>query len=69
MQYNIYTILYCLNFDIFVLLQFINIDSWIKLISFCCIYGCIYIVMLYIIGLTKEQKVITKQKMKVLLKK
>lgn len=51
------------------LLQFINIDSWIKLISFCCIYGCIYIVMLYIIGLTKEQKVITKQKMKVLLKK
>lgn len=49
-------------------LKFVVIDSWIRLIGFCCLYGCVYIVLLYCIGLSGEQKKVIKEKWIMLVK-
>lgn len=45
----------------------ISINNWFVLLALCLIYSCVYVGLLYIIGLNHEQKLIIKNKVKSLL--
>ena len=48
--------------------QFV-IDSWFKLIAIACVYSCVYIVILYLIGFDNNQKNSVKVKLKTIFAK
>lgn len=52
----------------YVLLQNIIINNWFKLISIACIYGLIYIIVLFIVELDYSQKSIVMSKLKAIIK-
>lgn len=49
------------------LISNISINNWFVLLALCLIYSCVYVGLLYIIGLNHEQKLIIKNKVKSLL--
>ncbi len=50
-------------------LKFIIIDSWFKLIAFCCLYAIVYVIVLYVIGFNKQQKKTAVSKVKAMIGK
>lgn len=51
-----------------IFVQYFTINTWLKLISFACAYGCVYVILLYLIGLNKEQKNMVRIKLRAILK-
>lgn len=51
-----------------VVLRHLTIDTWFKLIGCACVYSCIYLIVLYFIGLNHEQKKMVQSKMRYILK-
>lgn len=45
------------------------IDSWFKLIAIACVYGCVYIIVLYLLGFDNNQKNSVKIKLKTIFAK
>lgn len=52
-----------------VIIQYFMIDSWVKLIVFACGYGCIYVIVLYFIGLDTAQRKNIIEKAKLAMKR
>ena len=53
----------------YALLSLVTINNWFMLLGVCCLYGCAYIILLYIIGLNHNQKIFVKNKVKSILKR
>lgn len=51
-----------------VAIQYFTIDSWLRLITFACGYGCIYVITLYLFGLNHEQKYAVSKMIKMVMK-
>ena len=52
-----------------VIIQYFMIDSWVKLIFFAFGYGCIYVMVLYFIGLDTAQRKNIREKAKLAMKR
>lgn len=52
-----------------VVIQYFMINSWVKLIAFACGYGCIYVIILYFVGLDTAQRKNIREKAKLAMKR
>lgn len=51
-----------------VVLKHLTIDTWLKLLLSACIYSCFYLIVLYLLGLNREQKKMVQSKMRYMFK-
>lgn len=51
-----------------IVIQYLMIDTWVKLIAFACGYVGVYIITLYLVGLNNEQKNMVRIKLRTRLK-